>query len=276
MTMGTGVAVNGTILWVEDTGEAELPPILCLHSLFLDGTMFDGLAQAAAGRFRVIRPDFRGQGSSAPALRDKIGMDECADDMLALIEALKLPPVHLVAASMGGDVAVRMAARRPDLFRSLVMMGSSVRGEPPEQMARFREWLDSAAVTGFTGDNLAMLMAIMFGETTRAKPEARAMLDHWQSRLRLIRRSLWPAMIGVLERKSAVSLLSAITAPTLLFSGEDDIARPPEWGREVRDGVAGAKLVLLKGVGHSPILEAPDIVIPEALQFMAAAEGAAT
>ena len=61
---GTFRDINGTSLWVADTGEANLPVILCLHSCFLDGTMFDGLVSAADGKFRVVRPDFRGQGKA--------------------------------------------------------------------------------------------------------------------------------------------------------------------------------------------------------------------
>lgn len=270
--MGKGVAVRDTILWVDDTGERDLPPVVCLHSLFLDGTMFDGLVERARGQFRVIRPDFRGQGSSAPALGDIVTMDDCADDMLALIEAMKLPPVNLVAASMGGDVAVRMVAGRPDLFRSLVMMGSSARGEPADQMERFRGLLNEAAVTGFVGDYLDILMSIMFGATTRAKPEARPMLDRWRTRMSLLPRSTWPAMFGVLERPSAMALLHKVTIPTLLFSGADDIARPPVWGQEVADGVKDVTFTVLDGVGHSPILEVPEIVIPRTLAFLAGAE----
>lgn len=268
---GKGIAVRDTILWVADTGESDLPPVLCLHSLFLDGTMFDGFAERAEGQLRLIRPDFRGQGSSAPATGDIVTMDDCADDMLALIETMNLPPVHLVAASMGGDVAVRMVAEWPELFRSLVMMGSSARGEPPDQMERFRGLLNEAAVTGFVGDSLDILMAIMFGAATRAKPAAQPMLDHWRTRMALLPRSTWPAMFGVLERPSAVALLPRITVPTLLFSGTDDIARPRDWVQEVADGVKDAHFTVLDGVGHSPILERPEIVIPRVLAFLAGA-----
>ncbi|PQM29103.1 alpha/beta hydrolase [Sphingopyxis lindanitolerans] len=272
MTIRQGIAVRDTILWVEDTGEPNLAPIVCLHSLFLDGRMFDDLVPAAAGRFRVVRPDFRGQGGSAPATEATVSMECCAEDMIALIEAMALPPVHLAAASMGGDVAVRMLARRPELFRSVVMMGSSVRSEPPEQMANFRGLLDRTIEDGFVGDDLEMMMAIMFGATTRAKPEAQAMLAHWCSRIGFLTRSSWPAMYGVLERGDAANLLPLVTVPALVYSSEDDIARPIEWSREVADGIRGARLVPLQGVGHSPILEASAVVIPEMLAFMAAAD----
>ena len=271
MATARGIAVRDTILWVEDTGERDLPPIICLHSLFLDGRMFDGLVAAAAGRFRVIRPDFRGQGNSAPSTGDIVDMDCCADDIIALIEHMQLPPVAVAAASMGGDVAVRIVARRPDLFASLVMMGSSVRGEPPEQRAHFRELLDRTKQDGFAGDDLDLMMSIMFGATTRARPEAQPMLDHWRRRIGLLPRSTWPAMYGVVERAGAADLLSRISVPALVYSSEEDIARPIEWSREVADGIADARLVTLNGVGHSPVLEAPDIVIPQMLDFMAEA-----
>lgn len=272
MATGRGVATRDTILWVEDTGETDLPPIVCLHSLFLDGRMFDNLLPFAAGRFRVIRPDFRGQGSSAPATGDIVDMDCCAEDINALIAAMRLPPVHLAAASMGGDVAVRMVARRPDLFRSVVMMGSSVRNEPPAQMASFRSLLDRTRENGFAGDDLDMMMAIMFGATTREKPEMQPMLAHWRTRIGLLPRSTWPAMYGVLERQSAVDLLPRIAVPALVYSSQDDIARPIEWSREVAEGIPGARLVTLQGIGHSPMLEAPQIIVPEMLAFMDAAE----
>ncbi|MFC3053766.1 alpha/beta fold hydrolase [Kordiimonas pumila] len=271
MSTGNGIAVNGTVLWVEDTGEANLPPIVCLHSLWLDGSMFDALVVAAKGRFRVVRPDFRGQGGSAPGFTDAISMDCCADDMIALSDALDLPPVHLLAASMGGDVAARMVAKKPDLFRSMVMVGSSVCTEPPEQKAHFTEWLDGmSGHKSFVGDDLDMLMSIMFGATTRARPDADTILDHWRKKLELTPRSAWPALIGVLERGTAVPLLAGITTPTFIMNGEEDMPRPPAWAKEVADGIKGAKLEMIKGVGHTPIIEAPEVVIPKILDFMAA------
>lgn len=267
-----GIPVRDTILWVEDTGESHLPPVFCLHSLFLDGAMFDRLVEVARGRFRIIRPDFRGQGSSAPATAEIIDMDTCAQDMLALIEAMGLASVHLVAASMGGDVAVRMAARRPDLIRSLAVTGSSVRAEPVEQLERFREFLKTTEGPGFTGEHLDVLVSVMFGETTRSNPEAAEMVAHWRTKMSLLPRSRWAAMRGVVERESAVPLLAGISVPTLVLSGAEDVARPTDWGQEVATGIEGARFLVLDGVGHSPILEAPAEVIPGIIAFIEEAE----
>lgn len=269
MVTARGIPVRDTILWVEDTGETALPAVVCLHSLWLDGSMFDALVAAGAGRFRFVRPDFRGQGSSAPHTGDVVDMDCCADDMNALIDMLGLRPVHLAAASMGGDVAVRMVARRPELFASLAMLGSSVRAEPPDQLAHFTAWLDGARQKGFVGEHLDVLMSVMFGATTRARPEAQPMLTPWRNKLELTPASRWPALMGVLNRTGAVDLLKDVRVPVLVLSGAEDIARPPEWGREVADRVRAGRQIVLDGVGHTPVLEAPDIVIPETLRFFA-------
>src|SRR5882757_4748092 len=94
------VEVNGTELFVRDTGEQDLPVVLALHSLFLDGRMFEGFKETAAGRFRVVRPDFRGQGRSAPADGDFIHLDTVTADVIALAEVLGLRKVHLLVQSM--------------------------------------------------------------------------------------------------------------------------------------------------------------------------------
>ncbi|HET6501757.1 MAG TPA: alpha/beta hydrolase [Amycolatopsis sp.] len=267
------VKVNGTELFVRDTGERDLPVVLALHSLFLDGRMFDGFVDAAAGRFRVVRPDFRGQGRSAAAAvelhySDFIDMDTCTADITALADALGLSSVHLLVQSMGGDVGFRLAAARPALVRSMVVLGSSARAEPPEQLGRFRQWVDDVGNHGFVGEILDDTMAIMFGETTRNDRAKRDLVELWRSRIAAVPKTLRPAMSGVIERGSVVELLPQITAPVLIVSGTEDLPRPPEWSDEVAAGLPNAELWRLRGIGHSPILEAPDIVLPRVLDFL--------
>ncbi|RJT96610.1 alpha/beta hydrolase [Arthrobacter frigidicola] len=261
------IAVNGTVLHVEDTGEADLPAILCLHSLFLDGTMFDGLVEEAGGRFRVIRPDFRGQGRSASDNSSLIDLETCADDMAALLDTLDLGDCYLAAQSMGGDVGFRLAARRPAAFLAMAVMGSSARAEPADQLKDFREWVNNVGEHGFTGETLETTMKIMFGTSTLADPSKAAMLTHWRNKIAAVPPTLRPAMAGVIERGSALELLPNITIPVLVFSGAEDLPRPPAWSDEMVDRLPNAELVRLDKIGHSNILEAPDVVIPRVLDF---------
>lgn len=198
------IAVRDTHLFVDDTGEDDLPVILCLHSLFLDSRMFDGLVDAARGEFRVVRPEFRGQGRSDFHDVDIITMDDDAEDILALIDLMGLKDINMLVQSMGGDVGVRVAARRPELFRKIVMAGSSARGETHES---YVEWTDRASTDGFVGDVLDETLAVMFGETIRNDPERADIVALWADRINALPRSLRPAMLGVMTRKSALDLL---------------------------------------------------------------------
>jgi len=267
MNQATLVPVSGTHLFVADSGETGLPPVLCLHSLFLDGRMFDGFVAAAAGRFRVIRPDFRGQGRSEPSRDSIISIETCASDIEELLKRLGIASAHVLVSSMGGDVGLRLAAQRPDLVRSLVVLGSSARAEPAEQLGRFRAWVDEVEKTGFTGATLEMTMSIMFGETTRASVAQREMLGLWKERIAALPTTLRPAMSGVIERGSVVDMLPSITAPALVISGDECIARPPDWARELAEGLPNSEFLLLEKIGHSPLLEIPEVVLPRIIAF---------
>ena len=258
------IAVRDTHLFVDDTGEDDLPVILCLHSLFLDSRMFDGLVDAVRGEFRVVRPEFRGQGRSDFHDVDIITMDDDAEDILTLIDLMGLKNINMLVQSMGGDVGVRVAARRPELFRRIVMAGSSARGETHES---YVAWTERASVNGFVGDVLDETLAVMFGETIRNDPERADIVALWADRINALPRSLRPAMLGVMTRPSALDLLPHIPCPVLIFSGVEDHARPPEWAKEVADALPDSELVVLDRVGHSPTLEVPDTVYPRMIDF---------
>ncbi|WP_455357000.1 alpha/beta fold hydrolase [Streptomyces sp. SYSU K217416] len=268
-TAGT-VQVAGTSLHVDDTGEALLAPVVCLHSLFLDNRMFDGLVEAARGSFRLIRPDFRGQGRSAGADGDMVTMEQCAGDIAALLDRLGVSQAHLVVSSMGGDVGVRLAAYRPDLVKSVVFIGSSARSEPAEAADAYMTWIDDVTQNGFTGERLEFLVQVMFGESTRASHQMKEAVAHWTGRLAQLSSTLRPAMVGVALRGDATGLLGEVRAPALIISGEECPVRPRPWVDELANGLPHSELVMVPAVGHSPLLERPDFVIPKVLDFLSA------
>lgn len=262
------IDINGTSLHYRDDGTKDLPTLLCLHSLFIDGSMFDELAKAASNQYRVIRPDFRGQGNSAETTMEIVDMDTLADDIEAFINALELNQIHVVVQSMGGDVILRLASRRPELFRSISLLGTSARGEPVDQLEFVEGFLNDSAKTGFVGEHLETLMAIMFGESTRNDPQKASTVEFWRNKMSQLPLTLWPAMRGVVYRKSVVDKLPLITAPCLIISGAEDMVRPGEWQDEMAHGLNNVKHIRMPKVGHSVILESPDRVIPEILQFV--------
>src|SRR5690348_1803715 len=151
--------VNGTELYYGDTG-GRGPAILFGHGLFWDSSMFAPQIAALKSRYRCVAYDHRGQGQSADSDQRVIDMDTLFADAVALIVALDLEPVHVCGLSMGGFVAMRLGARRPDLVRSLMLLDTSADPEPPKNAPKFRllNWIARCLGVGLVVDGAMLMM----------------------------------------------------------------------------------------------------------------------
>jgi pimeloyl-ACP methyl ester carboxylesterase len=122
-------ATDGLELAYDEVGSG--PPILLIHGSFGRRANWAELAGLLAGSARVLMYDRRGHGESGGAPEAGTLLDDAAD-AAALIEGLVLGPTRVVGSSFGGSVALRLAARRPELVERLVCQ------EPP-----FRALLDA-------------------------------------------------------------------------------------------------------------------------------------
>jgi pimeloyl-ACP methyl ester carboxylesterase len=127
--------VNGTDLFYASTGEGA--PVVLVHGSWSDGYGWARMVPLLARRHRVITYDRRGHSQSArPSPRGGIRADE--EDLAALVDHLGLGPAHMVGSSLGGTVTLRLASRRPELFRTLSVHeppAAAVLDEIPEAQA---------------------------------------------------------------------------------------------------------------------------------------------
>jgi pimeloyl-ACP methyl ester carboxylesterase len=110
------VEVNGINLYYELVGSGE--PLVLVHGSWGDATNWRFVVAGLAESFRVLAYDRRGH-SRSERPHTPGGVDEDGDDLAALLEALDLAPAHVITNSYGGNIALRLATRRPELFRSL-------------------------------------------------------------------------------------------------------------------------------------------------------------
>jgi 3-oxoadipate enol-lactonase len=257
--------VNDTELYYEDTGGRD-PAILFSHALFWDTSVFEPQIAALKSRYRCVAYDHRGQGQSADSGLRAIDMDTLFEDAVALIDALDLRPVHICGLSMGGFVAMRVAARRPDLVRSLLLLDTSADPEPRRIAFKYHLW--NRFARRFGGDVADATMPIMFGRSTLGDPARAAEREAWRRRLGSNRRSLWRAANGVIERPSVYDELSRITAPTLVMVGEEDTVNVPAKAERIAAAIAGAKLVRIPRAGHIVTVEQPQAVTQAIGEFL--------
>jgi pimeloyl-ACP methyl ester carboxylesterase len=108
--------VNGVRIYYELHGAGE--PLALVHGSWSDATGWALVAPGLAGSFRVLVYDRRGHSrSERPSSQGNVAED--GDDLAALLEALELAPAHVAANSFGGNIALGLATRRPEVFRSL-------------------------------------------------------------------------------------------------------------------------------------------------------------
>jgi 3-oxoadipate enol-lactonase len=249
--------VNGVDLHVEQSGPPDATPVVFSHGLLMSLKMFDAQTAALEGRYRVVRYDHRGQGRSQRTKERSISIETLYDDAVALIEDLDLAPCHLVGLSMGGFVAMRVAARRPDLLRSLALLETSA--EPEDNAADYRRLNLVVRALGVK-PVVKRVLPIMFGETFLTDPDRAADREVWQAHLAGLDRNIWRASTGVIERDGCVEEIASIDLPTLVIVGDEDVATPPAKAQLIQESIAGSELVRIPGAGHSSTIEQPELV----------------
>ncbi|WP_433556093.1 alpha/beta fold hydrolase [Pseudonocardia xinjiangensis] len=250
------VTVNGTQLAYVDSGPRDGVPIVFSHSLFFDHRMFDALSThfTQAG-YRVVAYDHRNQGASGPAPRERLDVETLAEDAAALTRHLGFGPCHFVGNSLGGFVAIRLAARRQELLFSATVLGSSA--EEEHRLAEFAPLVEHLAAHG-TADLLDTLMYTMFGDTSLTqRPE---MCTYWRNFMAQLSPTIGDSAHGVIHRSRMVEELTGCRVPVLAIAGAEDHTYPqPISGRHIAVA-SGGRDVTVEGAGHSVALERPDIV----------------
>jgi 3-oxoadipate enol-lactonase len=263
------IDLDGTAIYYEDSGPGSTGETIAFsHGLLWGTELFAPQIAALRARYRCIAWDHRGQGRSGSDHRHCISMELVWQDAVRLIEQLAGGPVHFCGLSMGGFVAMRMAARRPDLLRSLILMETSPDPEPIENVGRYRTL---SAVTKLLGPKVIKnkVAPIMLGKTILTDPKRRTELATYVE-LMSRRKDVWRAVNGVIDRAPIYSELGRIKLPTLVIVGDEDVATPRLKAERIAGAIAGAKLVTIPGAGHSSPVEQPALVTAAMTEFLQA------
>lgn len=265
--------VNAVDLYVEDRGDG--PPVLFSHGLLWSGRMYAPQVAALCDSYRCITYDHRGQGKSEVPAGDCIDLETLTADAIGLIEALDIGPCHFVGLSMGGFVGQRIAARRPELLRSLTLLATAADPEPEANRPKYRTM---NAVVKLGGARLVAprVSQIMFGksflmDTSRAEERARL-----TNQLATLPKTIYKAVNGIIDRSGVEAELKNIEKPTLIIRGDEDAAIARERTEAMHQGIRGSTFVPLRRGGHTLTLEEPALVNHHLRQFLDAREAGAS
>jgi pimeloyl-ACP methyl ester carboxylesterase len=261
------INIRGAEIYYEESGSGP-ETIVFSHGLLMSAAMFEDQVSALSSRYRCIAYDHRGQGRSE-VTDSGYDMDSVAEDAAALIGALDCAPCHFAGLSMGGFVGMRLAARRPELIRSLILLETTADPEPEENRGPYRKLAFVGRWLGFR-PVIRRLMGIMFGQSFLEDPEMKPRRERWQSHLMALdRKGTYRAAHGVIDRSGVYGELGRITAPTLIVVGDEDVATVPAKSERMHAAIDGSVLKLIPRAGHSASIEQPEAVTRAISEFLA-------
>lgn len=242
-------------------GREDALPLVLLHGILADHRVWDGVAERLASRYRIVRYDLRGHGgSSAPP--PPYTMEQLADDVPALLDALGIAKAHLAGSSLGGMIAQQVGVRHGGRLLSLTLANTAaVQGAP-------QAWEDRIATARKSG--IAAL-----AEPTLQRWFTPGFLKAQPQEVARIREILegtsvdgFAGCAAAVRDLSQLDQLPRIQVPTLVVVGSEDKGTPPELGRQIAASIPGAKLVTLPAA-HQAAIEVPQAFCDAWLAFVA-------
>lgn len=261
------IEANGIRLFYIDRGSGP-ETVVFSHSYVVDHRHFAAQIEALTPRYRVIAYDHRDHGQSQ-RVSGTYDLDDLTADGIALIEELGVGPCHWVGLSTGGFVGLRLALRRPELLRSLVLASTSAEPEVAVRRLKYRLLLLIVRTLGF-GPVMGATTKAMFSSAFVTSAERAAERALWQQRFT----DNDPAALtrfaeAIFWRDDVSPRLGEIRVPTLVVHGEDDAALPLARAHAMADGIPGARLAVIPGGGHLCSVDAEPAFTAAVEEFLA-------
>lgn len=270
VTTGYIPVSGGGQIYYEERGRGE--PLVLLHGHSLDTRMWDSQFRPFARHYRTVRLDFRGYGRSSEQREDL--QFTHVDDLLTLMDSLRMPQAHVVGLSMGAFVAGDMLAMYPERLLSCTLASGSIRSTPgpsepmdtAESHKRDREIaaLRQKGIDNYKREWIEALMSSGGTQRERMRPALTQMILDW---------SAWQPLhkeVRLFYGREAWQRLRSrgtTAVPTLFIRGENELKggrKPPTELEYLSKG----SYVVVPDCGHMLNMERPAEFNREVLRFL--------
>jgi pimeloyl-ACP methyl ester carboxylesterase len=262
-TESSTLSLDDGDIYVCQDGPRNAPALLLIHGSASSTRSWDPLVPLLTGSHRVIRIDLLGHGRSAKPADRSYAIPDQGRRVGVALDRLGVEHAIVVGHSSGGAVATTLAEQRPDLVTALALINTGPSLDAfiapqsaaigPSQWPPTDEQLRQFASTGFSRPGYQIPQELL--------NEVRAMTYHTLT-------TTMQATRDYLKQQALPDRLTALGKPLLVIFGEDDRRWRSSSAADYRT-VPGAKVELLPGLGHSPILEDPPRTAAPLLTFAA-------
>jgi 3-oxoadipate enol-lactonase len=255
------VRANGIDIHCEISGSG--PWLTLSHSLSCDLSMWQPQRAALEKRFTLLRFDTRGHGQTdAPA--GPYTFELLTDDVLGLLDALKIERTHFCGLSMGGMIGQHLALKAPDRIDRLVLADTTSR-MPAEARPLWAERIRVAQEQGMAAHVQPTLERWFTAPWRAAHPETMERIGA------LIRATPVAGYVGCAQAIAGFDVsdrLGGIRAPTLVIVGREDAGTPPAMAQAIAAAIPGARLEIVPEAAHLSNIEQADAFNRLLLDFL--------
>jgi 3-oxoadipate enol-lactonase len=239
--------VNGVELAYERHGHGT--PLVLIHGYPLDHTIWNPVMPLLENDFELIIPDLRGFGQSS-SINTQYSLSDMAADLAALLDTLKLEKVVIAGHSMGGYITLAFARAYPKRLLGLGLVASQALADSPEKRAARKHEADYVFAAGVreVSENMSVKLT--------ADPELQSKLKKLMMQQRP--EGVAGALLAMAGREDSTDILSSFDFPVAIIHGLEDQIIPIERAKEMQALVRNGALVEIEGVGHMPMMEAPE------------------
>lgn len=237
-------------------GPADAPVLVLGNSLGTTTALWEPQLDALVNHFRVVRWDFPGHGSSPPTAPEvTLTIADLATAVGALLDELGIAQVSYCGVSFGGMVGMSLAAQCPSRVRRLALCSTSARlpSDP---------WIERAATVRTTGMASIAQRVIARWFTPGFAAGHRVLVERFTADFLAVDVSGYAACCEAIAAMDLVPDLALIRAPTLVITGADDLAIPPENGAAIATAIAGSHLVGIDNAAHLATVERSEMITP--------------
>ncbi|MET0534836.1 MAG: 3-oxoadipate enol-lactonase [Steroidobacter sp.] len=239
-------------LRVEHTPRPGAPALLLLNPLGVALEVWDGQLDALSERYELIRFDARGHGKSTIGEQQEATIELLATDALAVLEACGIARAHLCGISLGGMIAMHIAAYSPDRALKTVLSNTTPYMPPRENWDQRIQTARTQGLEPLVEGTLGRWFTPDFHQTQPAK------VDKVRTLLRETSPAGYAACCAAIRDMDQRESIRNITAKTLVIGGTKDAGTTPAMAQQIASSVPESKLVMLDAAHLTNIERADD------------------
>lgn len=257
------ISVDNGPLYYEIHGADTAPAVVLSNSLGTTLEMWNAQVEALARTHRVICYDTRGHGRS-PLNSDKpLTIERLADDIIALLDDIRIERAHVVGLSLGGMAAQSAAVRYPQRIASLVLIATSAFMDARDTWHARAALIRAGGMAAIADGVLSRWFTPRFIETC---PE---LVGRYRRDLMAMDPIGYAACAEAIADMDLRESNTQIVAPTLILVGDSDVSTPIAMSEALQRQIKGARLTVIGHGAHLLAVEQPGPVSAQLQQWLA-------